>query len=528
MRVKGADGIDVEHPWDPKLWYLIGDDYPYVDVLIKGIPIEARDATRLAPRDDPAPEGRKWQRWDLRAELARQRRLGEVSLELKIPKNHALRCYVIPTQILKYPDVIAIVEDIEAELGVPAAWDVITERPDRSWSRRNEAGQTIAPSELVELVEEELRAAHSIRRDPFTELGPRSRRDIPLGENAIVSHWAMRRQNQLRKAAELVATMLDALRSKRARSNPEGRERGFVEETERLFAVERRLSELIGSLSTLSNGVELATMFYPTPLFQRDHRLRRLLRAFAPRVSEALSSVASSRSHYPPMFLNRLWELWGAVWLAKQLRGLGFAGNCTTEPTNAFNACSWRLERQGITIELDYEPDPVVVDYAHLPPAHDRVLPTLEWAARHQDLDPDRPFLGTEARCAPDYILRITTPQARALIVGDACLASPQHHGKGTDKSGSKPYSVERYRRTLGWAVDNQIIRCHPMSGFVLFPPPATAWTDYEKIPGAGDCTLLCPSPHGDPEASRRLERLLATVTPEVMAPQQREAQAVN
>ncbi|QOZ24012.1 hypothetical protein [Bradyrhizobium sp. CCBAU 51753] len=513
----GGDGMGVEHAWEPNTWYLIRDDRPYLDVLTRGYPAQPKGETKLEALDEPAPEGTRWQRWNLEADLAYERRLGEVVLALKVPKNLTLRCYVVPTLLLSYRDVIAMVEDIESELGVTAAWDMITERPERSWSRRIEGGHAMAPSELVGLIEEELPAALAIRRDPFRELGPQSRRGIPLGENAIVSHWAIRRHGQLRQASELVATELGALRLKGARINPEGRQKRINEEIARLAALEQTLGELGGSLARLGDEVELMTAVHPAPLFQRDHRLRRLLRAFAPRVSEALSAVESSRSHFPPMFLNSLWELWGAVWLARELRGLGFAGPCSLDAADMVSSCSWRLERAGVVVELDYEPDPVLIDYEQLPPAHDRDVPALEWAALHQDLDIERPLLGTEPRCSPDYVLRITTPsQLKSLVVGDACLASPDHHGTGPDKSGAKPYIVERYRRTLGWAVKGQVVRCHPMGGFVVFPPPGAAWRHLEQVPGAGDCTLLCPSPQHVADASRRLINLLRMVAPEI------------
>jgi hypothetical protein len=79
----------------------------------------------------------------------------------------------------------------------------------------------------------------------------------------------------------------------------------------------------------------------------------------------------------------------------------------------------------------------------------------------------------------------------------------------------SKPHTVERYRRTLGWAAEGQVVRCHPKGGFVLFPTRASAWTDFERLPGAGDITLLCPNPHDDADANRRFAKLLAVVAPE-------------
>jgi hypothetical protein len=512
----GADGVSGEYRWGSNTWYLVRDDCPYLDILTRGHLAQAKDRdTKLVPLAGSAEDNTRWQRWDFESDLARQRRLGEICLPLKVPKDCVLQCYVVPTSLLTLRDVLAMVEDIEAELEFAAAWDMIADRPERSWSRRTHSGGTIMADELIRLVDEELLAALSIRRDPFTELGPQSRRGVPLAENAIVSHWAMRRWDQLRDSADAAASRLKALRSKSGRVNPGGRQKKIEDEISQLTTIEQRLRHLKGVLTHLGNESERATFLDLSPRFQRDYRLRQLLRAFAPLYSEALSDIESSRSHYPPVFLNRLWELWGAVWLVKQLRRLGFSGSYSADAGDPARSCSWRLRRDDVVLELDYEAEPVFVDYYKLPPAHERNIPTLEWAARNQELDAERPFLGIEQGCSPDYLIRVTTPNGRLLMVGDASLASPKHHGN-KDKSDAKPHKVEKYRRTLGWSIENQIVRCHPMGGFVVLPPPADAWVEFERLPGAGDCTLLCPSPQGDPEASRRLENLLMIVAPEV------------
>ncbi len=91
-------------------------------------------------------------------------------------------------------DVAAMVEDIEQELGLPAAWDASAERADRSWSRRTAIERTDPTSETVRLVEQEIDAARSIRRSPFTETGAavqillcvgRERIGVPLGGSTI-------------------------------------------------------------------------------------------------------------------------------------------------------------------------------------------------------------------------------------------------------------------------------------------------------------------------------------------------------
>jgi hypothetical protein len=134
--------------------------------------------------------------------------------------------------------------------------------------------------------------------------GPQSRRGLPLAENAVVSHWAMRRGGQLRRSADAVARDLNSVRSQEAKNNPSGRQTKIADELKRLVSLERELADLRGSLARLVNDLELMTVVYPSPLLQRDYCLRQLLRAFAPRFSETLSAVESSRSHYPPVLLR--------------------------------------------------------------------------------------------------------------------------------------------------------------------------------------------------------------------------------
>lgn len=518
VRVAGEDGLPAEYEWKPSTWYVIRDDCPYLDVLVRGHDPQAMEKHNKFERlSELAPEGRRWHRWNLEKEVGRNRRFGEATLSLKIPESVELRCYIIPTLLISFRDVIAMIEDIESELGVTATWDVITERTDRSWSRRSINGGHIAASELVKHVEEERSFANSIRRDPFSELSPKSKRDVPLPENAIVSHWALRRYGQLQSSADNVARELSVFRDKAKRHNPDGRLPDINLSIGRLEALSDRISELQGKLSRLCNEVELQTAIYPGPVFQRDHRLRQLLRAFAPRLSEALSAVELTRSHYPPIYLNTLWELWGAVWLVREFRRWGFVGTCIVNPADMLHSCSWKLERNDVVLELDYEAEPSLVDYARVSEIHDRGMPVLEWAALNQEFDEDRPYFGSEEKCSPDYLIRISGPSGRALLVGDASLASPKHHGV-PNKRDSKPYTVENYRRTIGWATGSEVVRCHPLGGFVLFPPPTVSWNYLQRLPGASDCTLLCPSPLGDEQARSRLAKMMSIISPEIAA----------
>lgn len=518
VRILDEDGVAVEQPWNPDTWYLIRDDQPYLDFRTRGpkaqaIKSEAQHIdVKITDLQNPTEAGTQWQRWDFEAEVARQRRLGEISLALKVPKGCVLRCYIIPTLLLSVRDVVVMVEEIEEELGIEAAWDMLTGRRDRSWSRTGGGVRSNVPAELIKHVEEELQAARSIRRAPFEELASPSPRDALLAENALVSHWATRRYAQLRDLAETVSHALSAQEARSRLGNPSTRQTNIDNEVNRLREIVARLAGLKSNLAHLITDAELETPIYPSPLFQRDHRLRRLLRVLAPPSAQALSQTHSPQSHYPPMFLNDLWELWGAVWLARQLRRLGFSGLSSMERVETVHRCSWRLVKGAVKVELDFEAEPAFVDYDRLPPVYARTVSTMEWVARNQNLNDERPYFGLEVRCSPDYLIRVTTPLRKALMVGDACLASPSHHSK----SNSKLHTVEKYRRTIGWSADGEMIACHPLGGFALFPPPVEEWTGFESLPAASDCTILCPQPSGGSDAGYRLEQMLARAVPEL------------
>lgn len=516
VRVWESDGTAVEHPWDPAKWYLIRDDLPYLDIQTRGHPAQLKNAKiKLEPVQ--CESGMQWQRWDLSEELSRTRRFGEVSETLKVPKNCSLRCYVIPTALLSYRDILTMVEDIEVELGIPIAWNKSSDpiKNGRSWSTPLIKSRPILPSETLINIKAEIIVADSIRRNPFIELGPKSRSDTPLPENAVVSQWAMRRSAQLHDLADGLLADLEVERNQGALKNPEGRQKNIDSTIIRIETLLNGSIELSARLTSYVNGLEIGTPIQLSPLFQRDHRLRLLLRAFAPKPSEAIAESQSVRSSYPPVLLRDLWELWGIVWIAKQLRGLGFSGMGTLKSINSVKRCSWHFEKDDIIIKLDFEAEPTFVDYEHMPPVHERAVPALEWAARHQKIDSDRPFLGSEEKCSPDYLIRIVTSTTNALLVGDAALATPDHHKKKVNQIDTKPQMVERYRRTIGWVDGDQIVRCHPMGAFVVLPRPAHEWSELETVTQARDCMLLCPGPLDDAEASARLRTLLISIVPE-------------
>jgi len=517
VRIWESDGTAVEHPWDPSKWYLIRDDQPFIEILTQGHPAAFKDRKKKLELK-PCEDGMQWQRWDLSEELSRSRRLGEVSAALKVPKDCILCCYVIPTALLSFRDVLTMVEDVETELGVSVAWDISSDSlyNGRSWSHPSTKSRLMLPASMLDDIETEISAATSIRRNPFLELGPLSRSGTPLPENALVSQWAMRRSSQLRDLSDTFLADLKVEKSQGDMKNPDGRQARIQAEIGRLEELIDRSIDLSARVSQYVDDLEIGTPIQLNPLFQRDYRLRYLLRAFAPNPSEAIGVSQSDRSSYPPITLNHLWEMWGIVWIVKQLRELRFSGKCTLDKINSVTRFSWHLERGEVKVKLDFEADPAFVNYEHMPPIHERAVPALEWAALNQKISNDRPFLGAEEKCSPDYLIRIITSTKSVLLVGDAALATPRHHKKKIKQTETKPQIVERYRRTIGWVDGGQIVRCHPMGGFVVFPPPAREWSELETISQARDCMLLCPGPLDDAEASRRLMALLESIVPEI------------
>ena len=484
VRVKDADGVSQVLRWDPDTWYLIRDDHPVLEFLTRGQQAFAlqseldRLGAKLHAIPSPTEAGTQWHRWDFTAEVARHRRLGEITFELGVPHGCVLRCYVIPTKLLTYRDIVVMVEEIREELGIDAAWDMLGDRADRSWSHDTGGTRTDVPSELIRLVEAELHAALAIRRAPFEELAAPSPCDRMLTENALVSHWAARRSKDIRDMATAVEQRLESLHVRSRRGNSDNRQKKIDAELVERDANLQKLTDLRNTLARLVSGSELATPIYPSPLLQRDHKLRLLQRVFAPPSAQAVSDRESVLSHFPPIFLNDLWELWGAVWLAREFRRLGFAGFAELDRVEVIDRCSWHFERHGVVIELDYEAEPALIDYTRVPAAHEQTISTLEWAGRNQELDEKRPYLALEMRSSPDYLVRITTPGKKVLMVGDACLASPASHGlkvasDGTIKENpakphSKAHTIALYQRSIGWAAEDEVVGCHPPWRFRL------------------------------------------------------------
>jgi hypothetical protein len=512
---------DCEWAFDENVWYVITDEHPYLELEVWGRPLVAahdRDKQRIDQLEhvSDVSSGHFWQRWMLGDQLARDRTMGGFELPLRVPNGIVLRCYVVPSKLLDVKDFLAMVEDVQTELNRPVAWDPGRDRRIRSWTREAQASRVSMRTRLLEDVREELDVAQWLRRSPLLEQGRRRGVLEPSPENGLVSHWGARRGGDLTEAIERIERELPEYRRRSREHAPEGR-RGM---NEVVASMTWELDELRVLRSRVLHHVAVEDLRAPVtfgPLVQRDHRFRKLLRAFAPPPSEVVSESESRWSQFSPISLNGLFERWGAVWIVYQLRQLGFmSGAAMTIGREVLESCAWRLVRGRVSIEVDYEPHPEMMDFGDVPPIHERDETANEWTVARQLSDDGRTLFGSQTRCSPDYVLRIQGPYGHCLAVGDACLADPAHHPH--DGQASKPATVESYRRSIFWWVNGRLQPCDPMGGFVLFPGPPSGWDALMHQVRHKDVWFICPKPRGADEHARQrfrtfVERLIAKVT---------------
>lgn len=506
VRYQGVTGEIDEKAFDANVHYVISDENPYLELEVHPCPsrpLKAARAHELADGELEKPDANGWCRWSLGKRFAADRRVGLFELELKVPQDTVLRCYVIPSKLLNVADLWSMIEAVEAELEVPVAWDPDSSRRIRSWAQDRPVARWSITGPLVEAVREELLAAQALRRNPPLEPGRRGKNLDPAPELTLVSQWALRRARRLAQAEASLARDLSEQQLRGREQMPEKRRVS-------MRAVEKETQQLLGEVRTLRARVlhqvipdELVQPITFGLLTQRDLRFRRLLSAFAPPSSQLVSESHSSWSQLPPISLNDLFERWGAVWIVKNLRRLGFQGGPDkTMGTDRVASCTWSLRRGAVNITLDYEAQPAQLCLDGVPPVEERGETAETWVAARQFVDADRPLFGTSAQCSPDYVLRFQGPGGYALAVGDACLADPAYHHH-PDKS--KIAEVGGYQKSIVWYVNGRAQHCDPLGGFVLFPGPTEQWTHLAKQVRSKDIWICCPRPRSvDVQAEER------------------------
>lgn len=517
IRTYGADGTSQVFPYRPGMVHVVSDKHPKLDVRVRNAPLtvykkQGKHLRRSLGKWDaqPGAEGAcAWQCWSLGEVLARDRRLGRYELRLSNPRGSRLICYVVPERLLEVPDLWAMISTIQDELDFAATWIPSDPSTIRTHTDAEAGSSWSATRALLDAVGHELRAARALSRQPIREHGrvPGVLQLAP--EHSLVAHWAVRRQRQLVEQLDRLEPVLDHWQRIIADPMPKNR-RPDIEEAVR--HTQRLVADALGLRKQLSTLTDVDALSKPVPygpLVQRDHRLRRLLRAFTPTHRERAALSSAHLSRYPPTSLNDLFELWGATWLVQRFRALGFKGAATWRVADdRLHSCSWHLRRGSVEVFLDFEVHPAWLDISAVPPVHERDLDAVQWAADRHTVDPLRPYLGTRETCSPDYLLRFQGPTGRLLAVGDASLADPAY--QQLDSEQSKVTTVASYRRSLYWKADQELVPCHPLGAFVVYPGPTREWADAERQAWSSDVWVLCPRPQvADPEADRRCERML-------------------
>ncbi len=501
VRIHDGDGGYIEREYDKKVWYLVSDKATYLELEVVGPPLKlaaesgapgalASVSMQVWSNNEPY-----WQKWEFGPQVSEARRKGGFELKLRVPKGGVLRCYIVPSKILSVVDVWSMIEAVEQELGRPVGWDPDRQIAIRSWIRLAAGGEVSMVSLLLEAISDELGAARSLRRDPIEEIDATGAlRSAP--ECRLVSIWAVRRGADIERARVRIEQDLSHYGRRRSEHMPANRIDSTAQQWRTAEEQLERLRELAGSVRGHIVRQELSAPVTFGAATQRDYRLRKLLRAFTPLSSEVLSAEeVADWSRLPPVTMNRLFECWGAVWLVRQIRSLGFEGAADlTLGADVLAGATWTLKRQDVRIVLDYEPHPPMLDFSQVPAVDERMESSIEWAIKRQLIDEQRTIFGSREECSPDYLLRIEGPGGRVLAVGDACLADPEFHPTTGE---SKVAKVARYRNSLYWWAGSRAHSCHALGGFVLFPGPTMQWSRHRAESRGQDVWLLCPTPCG-------------------------------
>lgn len=481
--------------------YPVSDDKAVIEIRCSGSAAPQLEASGKEGVGQFETAGEGWWRLDLgKQHLAENRRLGRLVLRFKVPKATELRLYVIPERLLRPVDVQRMVTQVEAEIRRPVTWRRADPLNGAAWSAP-QGSVDVIPGERLDRVVQELTTALQVRRHPFVE--PAWRYELP--ENAIVSHWATRRLRDLSRWREDVLSSLRVVTARIIERKSAGREQELRTAQAALSLLLLRTEGLRGRVGGMVREWDLGLPIPTGPLVQRDHRLRRLLRAFVPEQSLRLCEAPADLSTYPPVLLNHLFELWGAVWIVGVLREEGFEGAAECWGGDQVRGVTWRLTRGDDRVTLYFEPEPVLLDLAQTPPAHERQLPAVQWAAEQLRLDAERSFYSSRTQHTPDYILSIESAGRRVLLVGDASLADPQY------QEGRKLKTVAQYAESIWWRPEPGVhVPVNALGGFVLLPGPHKHWTELEQTDKARDVTVLAPEVDGaESTANNRLRALI-------------------
>lgn len=493
--------------FDPESVYPVSDDAPYVLVAAPKRPRITLEQDSLKSQVvDPRPPltipdtNLVWFRLPLfiKSQLSEGRPLGFGELRLRSPRV-VVRYYLWPRRLFRFEQWADMLAQCRAELGV-APWTASGDRHVGVEVSSHAGG--LDASACLEQLEHELRAAHQILRRPFSEAWSD---DVtagalpPLPENELVLRWMSRRRPLARQLVLHLEQAVEHLREELdLRSGNRPAQNGYEQQLVKRETELRRALRARGSLKHLSESLVSSPRagLILTPAMFRDHRLRRLLSALRPSLEEHLRNNMERRSSLPVLRTPQLFELWGAVWLIRVLRGADWEVSPPQgrrEGSDRFlgelSHARWRLTRGAYKLTLDWNPTPRVVTPIAV---GERCQPGLAWAASHLRAGGEVGNCIFATRPAtPDYVLRVTGPAGFAFGIGDASLADPKH------QKGQKVETITRYVREVAWLPPggSDVVTCAPLGLFLLLPGPREGWEKLLTTAAALDCRVFAPVP---------------------------------
>lgn len=429
--------------------------------------------------------------------------------------SEPIQLYVLSERVVTLGHLKHMVQDIADELLRAAAWRPIVSKGlyTRVWVEDERRFNT--PLRLADL-NSELQSARAIRRRPPSEVDwiatavapPGVVRLAPGPECAVVSHWARRRLGQLNDEEAILSKELQSIENQSSLPRNSTRMKELESDASR-FAQRRK--DLIASRSNVAPFLRLQDLASPvdiSPTSLRDPHIRRLMSAFSAPVNDGFLAVEARLSTLPPALPTKVFELWGAVWLARQLRTLGYQVTLrSVGGLEVIGAVHWTATYEDTEINLYYEPDPPSLrgggaEPYDLPAVHDRDESSETWLLKHHQLDLDSrglpPLYGKHNTCSPDYVLTVKNGQFYTLLIGDATLSDFKHANekKGDSKTSTqlKMSKVDEYLRTVRWLrPGDEIVIADPLGGFLLLPGNAAAWDSVPRDHTNCDVTLIVP-----------------------------------
>ena len=444
--------------------------------------------------DMPAGNG-FWYKFDVAQLLNRRRSVGLCKLFCTDDPVCAVELYVVPRAVFSVDDVGRMVDLATRILDRTVAWACSFENRN-NWAQgvflAKHFGCEPHMSTWLPALRSELEAAQALRRRPYVDLATGLRANASIPENAVVSRWASMR-------AALLVRLLGS-------SYP--RMKGMVADS--AGSARAETVRMLGTVIQMVRNAELSVPMPIGPSVMRDHRVRTLMRAFEPPPVHLPAELPAGKLVEPFAVLNDLFELYCFSWLVAVLMDMGFHPTILRSLPGVVADKHWyaALTRREVSIELQLEVLVTLPQAATSPGLSPLDYAEIEEAGVEHVRDKDHPFVSAIDKYTPDFALRLTGPNGRRLLVGDAVLDDPTRYDPNKANF-RKDRTVAHYVATIAWASPEGLVRCDPLGGFVLAPGPQSAWNRFEgrdggnlrdKMKTAPRITVIAPHPSKEPE----------------------------